>query len=43
LPLPKSTHEERIAQNIDLDFSIDDDDMKYLDSLTIGSRRPLRS
>jgi diketogulonate reductase-like aldo/keto reductase len=43
LPLPKSTHEERIAQNINLDFSIDDEDMKYLDSLTIGSRRPLRS
>ena len=42
-PLPKSVHEERIIQNIDLDFKIDDDDMAYLNSLTIGSRRPLRS
>lgn len=43
LPLPKSTHENRICENIDLDFKIDEEDMNYLNSLTIGSRRPLRS
>ena len=43
LPLPKSTHENRICENIDLDFEIDEEDMNYLNSLTIGSRRPLRS
>jgi len=32
--LPKSTHEEYILQNADLDFKIDDDDMHYLNSLT---------
>jgi len=33
LPLPKSTHEEYILQNADVDFDISDADMKYLDSL----------
>jgi diketogulonate reductase-like aldo/keto reductase len=33
LPLPKSTHEEYILQNADVDFEIIDADMKYLDSL----------
>jgi diketogulonate reductase-like aldo/keto reductase len=33
LPLPKSTHPEFIRQNLDVDFEISDDDMKYLDSL----------
>lgn len=33
LPLPKSVHEEYIKQNIDLDFVITDEDMKYLNSL----------
>ncbi len=31
--LPKSTHEEYIIQNADIDFVIDDEDMQYLDSL----------
>ena len=43
LPLPKSIHEARIIENIDIDFKIDDEDIKYLNNLTIGSRRPLRS
>ena len=33
LPLPKSTHAEYINQNLDVDFEISQDDMKYLDSL----------
>jgi len=33
LPLPKSTHPEYIGQNIDVDFEISDEDMKFLDSL----------
>ena len=33
LPLPKSTHPEYILQNADVDFEIETDDMKYLDSL----------
>jgi diketogulonate reductase-like aldo/keto reductase len=33
LPLPKSTHAEYIKQNLDIDFEISQDDMKYLDSL----------
>lgn len=33
LPLPKSTHPEYIAQNLDVDFNITDDDIRYLDSL----------
>jgi diketogulonate reductase-like aldo/keto reductase len=33
LPLPKSTHEEYILQNADVDFEITKEDMKYLDSL----------
>ncbi len=32
--LPKSTHEEYIIQNTDLDFVIDDEDMDYLNGLT---------
>jgi diketogulonate reductase-like aldo/keto reductase len=31
--LPKSTHEEYILQNADVDFMIDDEDMKFLDDL----------
>jgi len=31
--LPKSTHEQYILQNADIDFVISDDDMRYLDSL----------
>ena len=33
LPLPKSTNEERIMQNADLDFEISATDMQYLNSL----------
>lgn len=44
LPLPKSVHQERIVANIDVDFEISKEDMKYLDSLNgVGSTRPLRS
>lgn len=31
--LPKSTHEEYIIQNADIDFLLNDEDMAYLDSL----------
>ena len=31
--LPKSTHDEYILQNADIDFVIDDEDMNYLNSL----------
>ena len=33
LPLPKSTHEEYIKQNLDIDFEISEEDIKFLDSL----------
>jgi len=33
LPLPKSTHADRILQNTDVDFQISEGDMDYLDSL----------
>lgn len=33
LPLPKSTHEEYILQNADVNFEIDETDMEYLNSL----------
>ena len=43
LPLPKSTHKERIFDNTDLDFVISNEDMAYLDSLHhIVSTRKLR-
>ncbi len=43
LPLPKSTHKERIFDNIDLDFTISEEDMKYLDELNyIAKRQKLR-
>ena len=32
-PLPKSTHPEYIGQNIDVDFEIAEEDMKFLDGL----------
>jgi len=31
--LPKSTHEEYILQNADIDFELDDEDMEYLNNL----------
>ena len=44
LPLPKSVHEERIIDNLDVDFKIDGEDMDYLDSLYhIASTRKYRS
>ena len=44
LPLPKSVNEERIKANIDVDFAISGEDMKYLNSLYhIGPTRPFRS
>ena len=44
LPLPKSVHEERIIDNLDIDFKIDGEDMDYLDSLYhIASTRKYRS
>ena len=44
LPLPKSVNEERIKQNLDVDFRISEEDMAYLDSLYhIGPTRPYRS
>lgn len=43
LPLPKSVHEERIIQNIDVDFKISEEDMAYLNSLDgIGPKKYLR-
>lgn len=43
-PLPKSIHQDRIINNIDVDFVIDAEDMKYLDDFHhIFSTRPLRS
>lgn len=43
LPLPKSTHRDRIFDNTDLDFTISDEDMAYLDGLHhIASTRKLR-
>ncbi|MGN0804519.1 MAG: aldo/keto reductase [Candidatus Coproplasma sp.] len=43
LPLPKSTHKERIFDNLDLDFEISAEDMGYLDGLHhIASTRKFR-
>lgn len=33
LPLPKSKHPEYILKNLDMDFEISDEDMKFLDAL----------
>lgn len=38
-PLPKSTHEERIIQNTQLDFEISKEDMEFLDSIKDDPRR----
>ncbi len=44
LPLPKSVHKERIEANIDLDFTIEKEDIDYLDSIgRIGAVKDLRS
>ena len=36
LPLPKSTHADYIAQNLDVDFAITDEDIATLDSLHLS-------
>ncbi len=38
-PLPKSTHENRIIQNTELDFEIEEEDMKFLDTIKGDPRR----
>ena len=44
LPLPKSTHEDRIKANLEMDFDISDEDMKKLDNVKIEELyRELRS
>lgn len=44
LPLPKSIHEDRIKDNIDLNINISNEDMEYLNSLTEESlKKPYRS
>lgn len=44
LPLPKSVHETRIIDNLDVDFKIDENDIKLLDKIHDESLdRPLRS
>ena len=44
LPLPKSVHKDRIEANIDLDFTIEKEDIDYLDSIgRIGAVKDLRS
>ena len=42
--LLQSTNEGRIAQNLELDFTIDQDDMTFLDNIgRIGKIKPYRS
>lgn len=44
LPIPKSTHEERIKANLDIDFKISKEDMEALDKFhNVDLDRPLRS
>ena len=44
LPIPKSTNPVRMAENLDVDFKMDAEDVAYLDSLYhIGPTRELRS
>ncbi|XMB72869.1 aldo/keto reductase [Mycoplasmatota bacterium WC30] len=38
-PLPKSTHENRIIQNTELDFEINEEDMNFLDTIKGDPRR----
>lgn len=39
LPLPKSTHESRIIENANIDFSIEEKDMKFLDAIKEDPRQ----
>jgi hypothetical protein len=41
LPLPKSTHPEFILQNIDVDFEIEEDNMKYLNTALAPKLAPV--
>lgn len=45
LPIPKSVHENRIIDNLDVDFKIDQADIDYLDTIECDQllKRPLRS
>lgn len=44
LPLPKSVHEQWIYENLDVDFTIGQEDMDYLNSLVNEElKKPLRS
>lgn len=44
LPLPKSTHEERIKSNLEVDFTLKEEDIKLLDQVRNPELdRPLRS
>lgn len=44
LPLPKSTHEERIKANLDIDFELSEEDIKILDNIhNPDLDRPFRS
>lgn len=44
LPLPKSVHENRIYENLDVDFVMDKEDVEYLHSLVNEElKKPLRS
>ena len=44
LPLPKSTHEERIKANLDIDFKLSDEDIKKLNNIRNKDLdRPYRS
>ena len=44
VPLVKSTKEERIKANLDVDFKLEEKDIEYLNSLTPqASTRPFRS
>ena len=43
LPLPKSTHEDRIIANLDIEFEMSTDDIDALDSLDgIGTKKAYR-
>lgn len=39
LPLPKSTHESRIIENANIDFSIEEKDMKFFDAIKEDPRQ----